>query len=165
MSNPRHAIRYGAERPRWHHRSLDTVTYHYDAQGRPSKLTYPSGREAEYTYDDRQLLKTIKWEGAQVEDRSYNDAGMLTGVWTRAFVDETRTYNAGSQLTQINNTNVGSQTYTYDLNGNVTSETLSGNMANYSFSTIHAGGRLRMGTMPKIASCDSNAVASTRTFC
>ncbi len=64
---------------------------------------------------------------------------MLTGV-DRAFVDETRTYNAGSQLTQINNTNVGSQTYTYDLNGNVTSETLSGNMANYSFSTIHAGG-------------------------
>ncbi len=116
-----------------------TVTYHYDAQGRPSKLTYPSGREAEYTYDDRQLLKTIKWEGAQIEDRSYNDAGMLTGV-DRAFVDETRTYNAGSQLTQINNTNVGSQTYTYDLNGNVTSESLSGVMANYSFSTIHAGG-------------------------
>jgi YD repeat-containing protein len=116
-----------------------TVTYHYDAQGRPSKLTYPSGREAEYTYDYRQLLKTIKWETAQIEDRSYNDAGMLTGV-DRAFVDETRTYNAGSQLTQINNTNVGSQTYTYDQNGNVTSETLSGNMANYSFSTIHAGG-------------------------
>jgi RHS repeat-associated protein len=116
-----------------------TVTYHYDAQGRPTKLTYPSGREAEYTYDDRQLLKTIKWEGAQVEDRSYNDAGMLTGV-DRAFVDETRTYNAGSQLTQINNTNVGSQTYTYDQNGNVTSESLSGVMANYSFSTIHAGG-------------------------
>ena len=63
---------------------------------RPSKLTYPSGREAEYTYDDRQLLKTIKWETAQIEDRSYNDAGMLTGV-DRAFVDETRTYNAGSQ--------------------------------------------------------------------
>jgi YD repeat-containing protein len=91
---------------------------------RPSKLKYPSGREAEYTYDDRQLLKTIKWETAQIEDRSYNDAGMLTGV-DRAFVDETRTYNAGSQLTQINNTNVGSQTYTYDLNGNVTSESLS----------------------------------------
>jgi RHS repeat-associated protein len=85
------------------------------------------------------LLKTIKWEGAQIEDRSYNDNGLLTGV-TRAFVNETRTYNAGSQLTQINNTNVGSQTYTYDQNGNVTSETLSGNMANYSFSTIHAGG-------------------------
>jgi len=85
------------------------------------------------------LLKTIKWEGAQVEDRSYNDNGLLTGV-TRAFVDETRTCNAGSQLTQINNTKVGSQTYTYDQNGNVTSEMLSGNMANYSFSTIHAGG-------------------------
>ena len=85
------------------------------------------------------FLKTIKWETAQIEDRSYNDAGMLTGV-DRAFVDETRTYNAGSQLTQINNTNVGSQTYTYDLNGNVTSESLSGVMANYSFSTIHAGG-------------------------
>ncbi len=85
------------------------------------------------------MLKTIKWEGAQIEDRSYNDNGLLTGV-TRAFVNETRTYNAGSQLTQINNTNVGSQTYTYDQNGNVTSETLSGNMANYSFSTIHAGG-------------------------
>jgi YD repeat-containing protein len=51
-------------------------------------------------------------------------------------VDETRTYNAGSLLTQIDNTNVGSQTYTYDLNGNVTSERLSKNMANCSFSPI-----------------------------
>jgi YD repeat-containing protein len=115
-----------------------TVTYHYDAQGRLTKLTYPSGREAEDTYDDRQMLKTIEWESTQIEDRSYNDAGMLTGV-DRQFVDETRTYNAGSQLTQISSNDGGSQTYTYDPNGNVTSETLSGNMANYSFSTVSRG--------------------------
>jgi RHS repeat-associated protein len=101
-------------------------------------LTCPSGREAEYTYEVRQLLKTIKWETAQIEDRSYHDARMLAGV-DREFVDETRTSNAGSQLSQINNTNVGSQTYTYDLNGNVTSESLRWVMVKYSFSTIHAG--------------------------
>jgi RHS repeat-associated protein len=115
-----------------------TVSYAYDAQGRLNQMTYPSNKQAAYTYDSRQQLKTISWQSTQVEDRSYNDIGRLAGV-DRAFVDETRSYNTAGRVTTINSNNVGSMTYSYDANENVTGETLSGNMANYSFSTVSGG--------------------------
>jgi RHS repeat-associated protein len=115
-----------------------TVGYAYDAQGRLNQMTYPSGKVAAYPFDARQQLKTISWQGTQVEDRSYNDIGLLTGV-DRAYVDETRTYTAAGRVNTINSNNVGSMTYSYDANGNVTGETLSGNMANYSFTTVSGG--------------------------
>ncbi len=115
-----------------------TVGYAYDAQGRLNQMTYPSGKVAAYTFDARQQLKTISWQGTQIEDRSYNDIGLLTNV-DRAYVDETRSYNTAGRVTTINSNNVGSMTYSYDANGNVTGETLSGNMANYSFTTVSGG--------------------------
>ncbi|MDP1562863.1 MAG: RHS repeat-associated core domain-containing protein, partial [Pirellulaceae bacterium] len=115
------------------------VQYGYDGFGRLNQLTYPSGKVAAYTFDDRHQLKTISWQSSQIESRTYNDLGLLTGV-TRPFVNETRAYNLSGRLTSISNTNnVGSATYVYDANGNVLSETLGGTMANYGFTTQSGG--------------------------
>lgn len=115
-----------------------TVSYGYNDQGQRTSLTYPSGDVTEYGYNNRKMLNTISWESNQLEVRDYNANGLLTSV-DRAFEDETRTYDDASRLTSISSTNTGSMTYTYDANDNVLSETLSGVMAPYSFTTEKAG--------------------------
>ncbi len=114
------------------------VDYDYDDRGRRTKVTYPSGHEAEYTYDDRNMLDTIAWESSQIEDRSYSDLGQLTNV-DRPYIDESRTYDDAGRLTAVNNNNVGNASYTYDENGNKQSETWTGNMSGWSFTTVNTG--------------------------
>ena len=103
------------------------------------EITYPSGRKAAYSFDVRNQLDEIDWDGSQIEDRSYDDLGRLTGV-DRPGIDETRTYDAAGRLTAINNTNVGDATYTYDANHNKLSESWSGAMAAWNFVTTSSGG-------------------------
>ena len=103
------------------------VNYDYDNRGRLEKITYPSGREVTYGFDQRSLLDTIAVDGAQIEDRSYNVLGLLTNV-DRAHVDEVRTYDDLNRATGIANTNVGDASYGYDANGNKLSESWTGVM-------------------------------------
>ncbi len=114
------------------------IGYGYDDRGRLDEIIYPSGRIAAYTSDDRGSLETISWDGSQIEDRTYNNLGLLTGV-DRSSVDETRTYDAGSRLTAIANTNVSTGSYTYDANSNKLSESWTGAMAPWNFTTLNGG--------------------------
>ncbi len=115
-----------------------TVGYDYDSRGRLEEITYPSGRKAEYTFDERGAIDLIKWDSAQIENRGYDDLGRLTSV-DRPGVDETRAYDDAGRLTSIGNTNVGTATYTYDANHNKLSESWSGAMAAWSFTTENGG--------------------------
>ncbi len=115
-----------------------TVGYGYDSRGRLEEITYPSGRKAEYTFDERSAIDLIKWDSAQIENRGYDDTGRLTSV-DRPGVDETRGYDDAGRLTSIGNTNVGTATYTYDANHNKLSESWSGAMAAWSFTTENGG--------------------------
>lgn len=90
-------------------------------------------------FDVRGQLKTLDWDGVQMEDRVYNGVGALTSV-DRPQVDETRTYDNLHRLTGIDNTgSVEDASYTYDDNNNVTVESFTGVMANYGFSTGTSG--------------------------
>ena len=113
-------------------------TVNYDDRGRVTEVTYPSGRSVEYAFDDRGQLNTIDWDGSTIETQSYDDLGRLTSV-DRPFIDEARTYDAAGRLTAINNTNVGNASYTYDANGNKQSESWTGAMAAWNFTTTNTG--------------------------
>jgi RHS repeat-associated protein len=117
-----------------------TVGYRYDSRGRLDEITYPSGRKAGYTFDQRSAIDLIKWENNTIEDRGYDDLARLNAVTrTGSAVDETRSYDAAGRLTGITNTNVGNATYTYDANHNKLSESWSGAMAAWNFVTTNGG--------------------------
>ena len=114
------------------------VDYDYDDRGRLDEITYPSGRKAAYTFDERSSLETISWDGTQIEDRDYNGLGLLTNV-DRPFVDEVRFYDDVNRVTTIANNNVGDASYTYDGNGNKLTEAWTGAMASWNFTTQSGG--------------------------
>ena len=115
-----------------------TVSYDRDARGRTEKVTYPSGTYVNYDYTDRGLLDTIKVDGSEIEDRGYSDLGQLTSV-DRPSIDEARSYDDRGQLTSIANGAVGTASYAYDANGNKLSESWSGAMSSWNFTTQSGG--------------------------
>ena len=115
-----------------------TVSYTRNDRGQTTKVTYPSGRVVDYDYTDRGLLDTIDVDSSQIEDRGYNDLGQLNSV-DRPSVDETRTWFNNGQVNTIANTNVGTATYAYDDNGNKLSESWSGAMSSWNFTTQSGG--------------------------
>ena len=86
------------------------------------------------TFTLRGSLDVLTWNGTQIEDRNYDPGGRLTSI-DRAFTDETRTYDTKDRLTSIENTGVGTVSYTYDSNFNKLSETWTGAMAAWNFTT------------------------------
>jgi YD repeat-containing protein len=113
----------------------------FDSRGRLDEITYPSGRKAEYTFDERSAIDTIEWDSTEIEDRDYDDLGRLASI-DRPGIDETRGYDDAGRLTSIANTNVGTATYTYPprrTNHNKLSEAWSGAMADWSFVTTNGG--------------------------
>ena len=116
-----------------------TVTYGYNNKLRQNSITYPSGRVASYAFTNRGELDTIDWAGTQIEDRLYDDGGRMTNV-DRAYTDEVRVYDTSNRLTSVDNTSVGTASYTWDANSNKLSETWTGNMASWSFTTEKTGG-------------------------
>lgn len=114
------------------------VDYDYDDRGRIEKTTYPSGRAVEYTYTNRGELDLVNWNNAQIEDRIYDALGRMTNI-DRPQVDEVRTYDDANRLLTINNTNLGTATYTYDENSNKLSETFTGVLSSWSFTTEVSG--------------------------
>ncbi len=114
------------------------VTYDYDSRGRNDEVLYPSGTKVNYTFTNRGELDLIKLDDVQIEDRTYDAIGRLTNV-DRAFVDEVRGYDNANRLTSIDNTNVGTASYTYDANSNKLTESWSGVMSAWNFTTQNAG--------------------------
>ena len=91
----------------------------------------------------RGLLETIQVGTQVIETRTYDAAGRLTNI-DRPSVDETRTYDELHRVTSIANNDggtndVGTASYTYDANGNKLSETWTGVMSAWNFTTENGG--------------------------
>ena len=114
------------------------VGYSYDNRGRRTEVSFPSTRKANYSYTSRGQIDTIDWAGSEIEDRGYNELGQLTSV-DRPSIDETRSYDDRGQVQTIANGAVGTATYAYDANGNKLSESWSGAMSSWNFTTQSGG--------------------------
>lgn len=77
--------------------ALCGIAYHGDTPERSTIVTSLSAREADYRYDARWLVMTIKWENAQVDGCNDTDNGRLTWV-ARVCVDEKRTCIVGTSF-------------------------------------------------------------------
>ena len=110
----------------------------YDNRGRRTEVSLPSTRKANYSYTSRGQIDTIDWAGSEIEDRGYNELEQLTSV-DRPSIDETRSYDDRGQVQTIANGAVGTATYAYDANGNKLSESWSGAMSSWNFTTQSGG--------------------------
>ena len=118
-----------------------TTTVGYDAASRQSTITYPDGTVLNRSYTDRNQLHQLTYGGTVVDTRTY-DAGrrMLSSAYNNG-VSETRAYNNDNTLSSISfsglgfQPDIGDMTYTWDDNKNKTSETITGTLAAYSFTT------------------------------
>jgi len=114
-----------------------TTALDYDNVGRQAQITYPNGKVLNRTYTDRHQLEQLTYDGSVVDTRSY-DNGMRLQITTLGNgITETREYNPDNTLVNISfsNANIGTYSYTWDANKNKTSETITGALAAYSFTT------------------------------
>lgn len=97
-----------------------TTTAQYDANGRLTKLTQPSGRFLQYTYDAAgRRIQTVDQTGFAV-NYQYDANGRLSGLTdgaSRAIV--TYTYDAQGRLAKAQAGNGTYTTYAYDAAGNL----------------------------------------------
>jgi RHS repeat-associated protein len=106
----------------------------YNARGELIKYTYPDNTIQDRTYHPTGTLNQLKIDGNTVSTRSYDDGMRLTSEALGNTQTEARTYfNDNTLSTLTNNGSVGNLSYTWDANKNKTSETITGTMANYSF--------------------------------
>ena len=114
-----------------------TTTVGYDAASRQSTITYPDGTVLNRSYTDRNQLHQLTYGGTVVDTRTY-DAGrrMLSSAYNNG-VSQTRAYNNDNTLSSISFTgaSIGTYSYGWDDNKNKTSETITGTLAAYSFTT------------------------------
>ena len=117
-----------------------TTAYEYNAIGQRTKLTYPDTTIVERTYHATRQLHQVKVNGTVVDTRTY-DAGMrLTqstygnGVVTDwSYFDDNLVESI--DINDAFSNSLDTFDYTYDANKNVVSETRSGVMAGYSWTT------------------------------
>ena len=121
-----------------------TVTSGYDATGRENLLVYPDGTQVTRTHTSRGQLASVSLADPNAAPSSiatfaYDNGGRETSRTYGNGITTTRAYAADNMLTTINAQGIESLTYTYDANKNPTSETRSGVMAAYSWSTGTGG--------------------------
>lgn len=117
-----------------------TVTSGYDAAGRESSLLYPDGSTVTRTHTARGHLASVSFAEPNAAPSSiatfaYDNGGRETSRTYGNGVTTTRAYQADNMVTSIAAAGGETLTYTYDANKNPTSETRSGAIAPYSWST------------------------------
>jgi len=128
-----------------------SVTHTFDARSLRTMTTYPNNSTWERTYTARQQLHQTKWNGATVDTRTYDPGRRLdtssfgNGVTNdynyRNDIPNNKRDNQPSGITfthpggVASNRQIGSYGYTWDPNKNKTKETISGQIAGYSFDT------------------------------
>jgi len=127
------------------------ATHQFDARSLRTMTTYPNNSVWERTYTARQQLYQTTWNGAVVDTRAYDLGARLdTSTYGNGVIND---YNyredipnnkRDNQLSGItfthpggvaSNRQIGSYGYTWDANKNKTKETISGQIAGYSFDT------------------------------
>jgi RHS repeat-associated protein len=114
-----------------------TVGSGFDVVNRKTNITYPDGTLVELAYSDRNQLTQIKYAGSVIDTRTYDPGQRLaTSIYGNG-IGTTWSYRNANLVSSITRTNLTGAdfTYTYDSNKNKTSETISGVVSNYGFST------------------------------
>ena len=118
-----------------------TSTCSYDDASRKIQMTYPDGTVCDKTYTDRNQLQQLTYNGTVVDTRTYDDGMRLITCALGNGITDSRSYNSDNTLAAItsSNTDIGTYSYTWDENKNKTSETITGPLADYSFTTGATG--------------------------
>jgi hypothetical protein len=108
------------------------------------KVTYPNSSTWERTYTARRQLYETKYNGSTVDTRAYDDGGRLdTSTYANGVVADYN-WRADNLLADIGfshpggvaaNRRIGTYTYAWDANKNKTKETITGQIAGFSFDT------------------------------
>ena len=127
-------------------RDARALTYQYDAVGRVTRRTIPTGSPKkpfveDVTYDTEGLLAGISVNGLSIARNSYDAAGHLTSQRFANGVIETREYDPAGRLTEITDTSPDTVTilarwsYAYDAVGNPVAVTAQSGGEQYSYDT------------------------------
>ena len=109
----------------------------YDAAGRRMQILYPDGGTITRSYDARDQLSTIGYNGNVIDTRTYDNGRRISGETLGNGVVNAFTYRLDNLVSAINVTNLPSlsYSYTYDVNKNKLSETIGGTMSNFGFNS------------------------------
>ncbi len=126
------------------HGQTYTVGYQKNALGQTTQLQYPDGSLIDRAYTNRGQLQSVNYtplNGAlsAVATFTYDVGGRETQRNLGNGLTTTRSYFSDNQIQTIATPTVETLTYTYDPNKNPTSETRSGVMAPYSWTTGPTG--------------------------
>ena len=126
------------------HGQTYTVGYQKNILGQTTQLQYPDGSLVNRAYTNRGQLQSVNYTplgGAlsSVANFTYDAGGRETQRNLGNGLTTTRGYFADNQIQSIATPTVETLTYTYDANKNPTSETRSGVMAPYSWTTGPTG--------------------------
>ncbi|HBC64175.1 MAG TPA: hypothetical protein DC058_23535 [Planctomycetaceae bacterium] len=126
------------------HGSTYTVGYVKNVLGQTTRLVYPDGSLVDRAYTNRGQLQSVNYTpnggtASSVATFTYDTGGRETQRNLGNGLTTTRSYLADNQIQSIATPTVETLTYTYDANKNPTSETRSGVMAPYSWSTGTSG--------------------------
>jgi RHS repeat-associated protein len=120
----------------------------YDSRSQLSQLTYPDGSVVQRSYNNEGQLHQITYGGTVRDTRTYDNGGRLATSTYGNGVSQTFAYRPDNTTASITfahpgsvatNLRLGSYTYTWDANKNKTGETITGQLANYGFSTGTSG--------------------------
>ncbi len=151
-------------------RYIDTlgniVLYEYDSCGNLSKMTYPNGEQAVYTYDaNHNMISTSLANSTYVTTYEYNAQNQLTKIYRPDGSICTKSYNSAGQLTNSNDMDVNGDfivvnVFYYDKLGRITEEI---NLEDFSwyFMTYDSLGRLVKRVEKDIR---NNAIRDTEIF-
>lgn len=100
-----------------------SVGYQYDLAGNITRITYPGGKQVNYTYDALNRMKTVADWNNQVTTYNYRDDGLLLSTRLPNGVTTTYTYDAAGRQTGLstkraNGTTIAEYTYQLDNVGN-----------------------------------------------
>ena len=122
------------------HGQTYTVGYQKNVLGQTTQLQYPDGSLVDRAYTNRGQLQSVNYTAPNVAATSvatfaYDTGGRETQRNLGNGLTTTRSYFSDNQIQSIATPTVETLTYTYDPNKHPTSETRSGVMAPYSWTT------------------------------
>jgi RHS repeat-associated protein len=121
--------------------TISNVTYTtgqaYNARNELTTITYPNNTTSTRSYHPTGTLNQLRLDGSTVSTRSYDAGRRQTTEVLSNGITETRTYRNDNLLSAINysNTSLGNMAYTWDANKNKTSESITGVMSGYGFTS------------------------------
>ncbi|MEK6589559.1 MAG: hypothetical protein AABZ11_02675, partial [Nitrospinota bacterium] len=82
-----------------------TLTYQYDKVGNRTKVTYPSGKVVDYTFDANNRMDIVKVNNTNILQYGYDplDRRLTKGFFTNPIQGSSYTYDLANQLTSVDN--------------------------------------------------------------